>query len=169
MSSINLIINVLVLVLVYLIVANRLLAVGSHFRARSLDLGAQLLEDPQVPADVKANIENWLCDIPKASFAWLLNFVMTPLAIAVVLRRWTGRSPSPEGMPIVNSPYWKKWDDFMTMAIIATLCNSPLTFALGILQLLFSVSLVRGNYVVWVAIGRMIQRDGPLGRWHKHA
>jgi hypothetical protein len=169
MNAMNLFIDVLVLVLVYLVIANRLLAVGAHFRSRALDLGAQLLADPQVPADVKENIENWLCDIPKTGLAWFLNLVMTPLAIIVVISRWAGISPPTDGVPLVNSSYWKKWDDFITMAVIATLCNSPLAFALGIFQLLFTVSLLRSNYVVWVAVGRMIQRDGFFGRWHRHA
>ena len=169
MSSFNLIVDVLILVLVYAFIANRLLAIGSHFRARALDLGTQLLDDPQVPDSVKITIENWLCDIPKTSHAWLLNLLLIPACIIVVVKRWTGRSAAREGLPIINSPYWKKWDDFMTMAIIASFCNSPLAFAFGIIQMIFGVSLVRGNYVVWVTISQIIHRDDTLDGVHKHA
>lgn len=159
MNWTSIMIYAVILVAAYVFLANRLLAVGSHFRARALDLGSQLLNDSRVPNDLKDSIENWLCDIPKTSFAWRLNLLIIPSIILVLIVRWSGKPLPKTGMPIVNSPYWKTWDDFTTMAIIATFCNSPIAFALGLLQFLFAVSFVRGNYVIWVTANRFIHRD----------
>ncbi len=159
MNTASLLFYAVAIIAAYAFIANRMLAVGAHFRMRALDLGTQLLEDPKVPAHLKPGIENWLCDIPNRLSAWAIVLVTTPALIVVVVRRWRGVPAVKEGMPSTSAPYWKTWDDFVTYSLIATLCNSPLAFVLGILQLLFGVSFVRSNYAVWVTVNRMLHRD----------
>lgn len=169
MNTTTLLIEAAAIVVGYAFIASRMLVIGSHFRKRALDLGTELLDDSRVPSDVKMAIENWLCDIPHTSFAWLLNILIIPAIIIVVVRRWNGMPISKEGMPSPSAPYWKTWDDFTTMAIIATLCNSPITFTLFMLQIVFGVSFVHGNHVIWVTVNRLAHQNIFGGWFHRHA
>ena len=136
-----------VCVIVYAIIANRMLQLGHVLRQRVLGLSETLLADERIPQSVKAEIYGVVPHLAEVKAAWLIVFAALPAAFS---------SLHDIKEPPIPSDRMTTWRDLQRFSIAAALTNSPAAAFLFALQVVVFTYFVTFNLLADVVLIRVV-------------
>jgi hypothetical protein len=129
------------LILAYLIVANRMLGLSKKFRIDAVRVGTRLLNDPTVDERIRREVVETLLDLPKATTPWRYAIGVIPASVRVLRKE-------PKMLVRLDASYYRPWVQFRDASLFAAICNSPAAAALFALLLLLVSLIVWPNKII---------------------